>query len=339
MACYYNPGTGKNLNIREMPLPKFAKDWLMYLQVELNLAPRTIFNYSVSVQSFLRWVKAVMMNIPADKFAEIDASDVSLDSIAAFRRNDIYEYLTFCANTLDNAAVSRAAKLAAIRSLYSYLKEKVPDSGVWENPAMDIQSPKLEKPLPKYLTVQEVQSLLATVDGECASRDYCILLWLVTCGMRLSELAGINLDDVREDKLRIYGKGRKERVVFLNSYCREALDNYLTTRTAYKGSKEAAALFISPRTGNRLSGRRIEQIVEKYLAKAGLQGRGFSPHKLRHTSGTLMYQSGSAGVLEIKEILGHESVSTTQIYCHTSGNMVESALTAMGDLISNDKEV
>ena len=338
---YYNPSDPKHLDINQMPIPRYVKNWLNYLLVEINLAPRTIFNYFVSVQTFLRWVKSLQTHTQPDQFQNLDVSDVSLSDISGFTRADIYSYLSFCASSLGNSATSRAAKLSALRSFYDYLKDKEPGSGIVLNPAKEIASPKHEKTLPKYLTLDEAKRLLSSVDGEAPSRDYCMLLWFLTCGMRLSELVAINIEDVKDSDLRLFGKGRKERVVHLNEPCMAALEDYLIERKGYHVPENESALFVSKRTCTRLSGRRVEQIVDGYLAKAGLQGNGYSTHKLRHSAATIMYQNsgGSIGLLEIKEILGHANISTTQVYTHISGVQLKNAMDTMGKLLVDDTEI
>lgn len=333
-STIYNAANGGKLDLRQLLLPRYAKNWLSYLLVERNMAQRTIADYAVSAQTFLRWVKSLETHTPVDEWRTMDVSDVPLATLAGFRREDIYDFLTFCASELDNSAASRAAKLSAVRSLYDYLKDKETGAEIAENPAAEISSPKLEKRLPVYLSLDEARSLLGAVSGEAEDRDRCIILWLLTCGMRLSELVGIDLDDIKDNSVRLYGKGRKERIIYLNQPCMDALDAYLMRRKSYRDADKERALFTSGRTGQRLTGRRVQQLVEKALANAGLQGKGYSPHKLRHTAATVMYQNGCAELLEIKEILGHASVGTTQIYCHTADRALRSALDGLGNLLS-----
>ncbi len=336
---YFNPSDGKKLNIKSMNLPPFAKSWLNYLIVELNLAQRTVFDYAVSATTFLRWIKAVELNITAEHFKEIDVSDVQIEAVAALNRNDIYEFLSFCATDLNNSASSRACKLAAVRSMYDFLRNKLPGSPIKENPTADISSPKRERPLPKHLTTSEAQKLLAAVSGEAVERDYCIILWFLSCGMRLSELVAIDKSDVKESMLKLYGKGRKERVVHLNKPCLDALEDYMTARSYWHKADDEQALFVSKRTGKRLTGRRVEQIIEDTLAKAGLQGNGYSVHKLRHSTATMLY-SQQLGLLEIKELLGHASLKSTEVYTHLQNKTTtNNALEALGDdLVANQKK-
>lgn len=332
MSEYYDPASNK-VDVRIMPMPQYAKEYFNYLLIERNLAPRSVFNYSVSIQTFLRWVKFLEMGRPDVKFQEIDVEDVELEKISHFTRNDIYDFLSFCASTLSNAAASRAAKLSALTSFYGYLCEKSVYASSVENPTLGVAKPKLEKTLPKYLTLEECKKLLSVVTGKTEARDYCIIFWFMSCGMRLSELSGINLTDIKDDKLLLHGKGRKERVLHMSKPCMDIYAAYLVERSLYGEDLDDKALFISPRTGKRLTGRRIEQILESYLAMAGLQGNGYSPHKLRHTAATLLYQQGNVGLLEISEILGHASVGTTQIYTHITGENTRSALEEISSVL------
>ena len=145
--------------------------------------------------------------------------------------------------------------------------------------------------------------------------------------MRLAELITINLGDFKEDTIKITGKGNKERLVYLNTACQAALEHYLPARAALNNLRDKEALFVSKKTGRRLTARRVEQIVANCLKSAGLDNMGYSPHKLRHTAATLMYQGG-VDMLAIKEILGHENVSTTQIYTHINQQQLKQAVEA-----------
>lgn len=338
MATYYNSSKPDSFRIKDFGLPAFANKYLQFLSIEKNAAPGTIFNYAISIRTFLRWVKSLDMGTAVpETFNEISVQDMTVESISSLTTSDIYDFLAFCKMERSCGARSRSTKLAAIRSLYDYLRKRDSTGLVTSNPGTDISVPK-KKTLPVFLTVNESKQLLDAVSGRFASRDYCILLWFLSCGMRLSELVAINLQDVKDDTLRLHGKGRKERIVHLNKPCLAALENYLIDRSKYLESHETAdkeALFLSMNASvaKRLSGRRVEQIVDKYVLAAGLEGNGFSAHKLRHTAATIMYRDAGAGVLEIQEILGHENVQTTTIYTHTSGQLVKSALDNVGSLL------
>ena len=328
MSVYYDPINGRNLNVSEMDLPKFAKHYLNYLLNELNLAPRTIFNYSRSVATFLRWVKYIEHKTDISEFYSIDVTDMKPQQIADITRSDILEFLTFCNDYLDNGSAARAGKIAAIRSMYDFLCKKSDYTQiVTQNPMDDISTPRKENKLPVFLSLDELQHLFAAVDNKkTQKRDLCMIFWLASCGMRLTELVSINIADIKNENIRIYGKGRKERIVPLNTSCQKVLAEYMEERSAYPRDEDKDALFISPQTGKRLTGRRVEQILEGYLLKAGLSGNQYSPHKLRHTAATLLYNSNCADVLELKELLGHKSTQTTEIYTHLTGDKIRESL-------------
>ena len=313
MSTYLNPR--RNFAFDAMSttdLPDYARQFLIYLDSTCNLAHRTRCSYYIQLRQFLRWILVRGQPFNDEIFHSISPTNVSIEEVAKITESDIEEYLSFCHTNLGNSPTTRAQKRAALKRFYQYmvLRKYIP-----ENPTNDIPLPRLEKRLPKYLTLQESLHLLRTEDTEFPERGKCILFLLLNCGMRLSELAALNLSSIHDDTLLIYGKGRKERVVYLNEPCTAALYDYLAARQTLPKIIDKDALFLSKRTGKRITARRIEQIVEKCLQQAGLDGRGISPHKLRHTAATLMYQS-NAGLLEIKEILGHESTSTTEIYTH-----------------------
>lgn len=325
MSTYLIPG--KPFRIDTLPAPTYVKDYLNYLLVVRNLAPRTVNDYFVALRSFLRWVVVRNTNLQftPDSFQDVPIKGLPMDALGELTESDLYEYLSFSSGVLNNQAITRGLKLTVVKSFYDYYTRTKPIFK--ENPAAKIPSPKLEKRLPKYLSFEECMVLLSSIDGSQKERDYCMITFLVNCGMRLSELVGINVNDIRPDNsMVLFGKGRKERVVYLNAACVAALQDYLLVRRTIRNADEEPALFLSDRTGKRLSGRRVQQILEKALLKCGLSGRGFSPHKLRHTAATLLYQSGNADVLTLKAILGHENIATTEIYTHMDQKQVREAM-------------
>ena len=231
-------------------------------------------------------------------------------------------FLVYCKDTRGNNERTRARKATTLRNFYKFLtvQKKLID----ENPLQELDSPKIKKTLPKYLTLDESLALLNAVDGKYKERDYCILTLFLNCGMRLSELVSLNLSDIRSNNtLVVTGKGNKERTVYLNDACIDAINAYLPFRHV-DGVKDKDALFIS-RQKTRISPKTVQFIVKSTLEKAGLSGRELSTHKLRHTAATLMYQHGDVDVLAIKVILGHESLSTTQIYTHIMDELLKKA--------------
>ena len=332
---YFDISGKQKMDIGSFGLPSYAEQYLRYLMVELNLAPRTIFDYAVSIRTFLRWVKCSEKKSGRLEPSQICAEDVSLQDLAVLERNDIYEFLAFCTTDRDNSASSRSAKLSALRSFYKYLTERDTSGVVTLNPTLQIDTPKKEKQVPQYLNLDEVRLLLKTVKNSGSERDICMLLWLATCGMRLSELVAVNLKDVRkgagEADLRLKGKGRKERIIPLSPQCVEVWERYLTERGTYKNSATEEALFLSNR-GLRISTRRVEQIVAHYIDEAGLQGNGYHVHSLRHSTATNLLKHTSANLMDVKNMLGHANVSSTERYLHLT-EVQAKAVNEMGLLL------
>ncbi len=307
--------------------PAALSEFLFYMETIRNMSPRTIEGYYVDLRLFLRFIKYRRGLVPSNtELNDIDISDVSLDIINSVRSMDIYEYLHFVMKDRDNNANTRSRKVSSLRSFYKYLTQKA--HKISNDPVKDIEVPSIKKSLPKFLTLDESLRLLEVIDGNYKERDYCMITLFLNCGMRLSELVGINDRDISEDTVRLLGKGNKERIIFLNSACLDSVERYKQVRDATTYTKkDPDALFLS-RTGSRLTPRRVEQIVNDNLQRAGLSGRGFSPHKLRHTAATLMYRHGNVDMLALKEILGHEHVSTTEIYTHISEQQLKNAAEA-----------
>ena len=324
MSTYVDP-TSK-FSTAGLEAPPYLHDYLNYMSVIENFSDNTICSYYLQIRMFLRFIQCRIYGgaIDRDRLEQTSIADIPLSVIEHLSPEDIYDYLAFAATELHNESGARALKLTALRSFFGYLV-KVARILPYDI-TNDIVSPKKAKNVPRYLSLDESYRLLETADGRYAARDFCILLLLVTCGMRVSELIKLDLDDIQDDKLRLQGKGRKERYVYLNNACVNAITAYLRERAAYPIITDKNAMFISRNKGSRISVRRVQQIVEKALRKAGLAGKGLSTHKLRHTAATLMYQSGAANVLEIKEILGHASVSTTELYTHVDNEQLRQAM-------------
>lgn len=318
ITMYYNPVETSKIDVAKYGFPQYAENYLNYLRVELNLAPGSIVNYANTIQTFLRWFRSLQLRSQEVPFEEIPIGDIDLEELSGLTRNDIYNFLSFCANDRENSSRSRANKLSAVRSFFTYLKEYDESHAIKSNPAVEIALPKKEKPLPKFLTETEARKLVSVAKSEGNDRDYCILIWFLCCGMRLTELVSLNIKDVRYNgdnaSILIRGKGRKERLVPLNEPCMSALEYYLIARKTIKDSDNQQALFLSNQ-GNRISRRQVERIVEKYLAKAGLQGMGFSPHKLRHSFASFAFKEG-ADILDISSQLGHSNLAVTSLYVH-----------------------
>ena len=304
--------------------PPIILEFLLYLETIRNLSSRTVDAYWIDLRTFFRYL--YMSRGVVDKnteFSDISIDALTIDFIKDITQLEIYEYLHFTMSNRDNNASTRSRKISALRSYFKYLTVKA--HKLEDNPVKDLEVPALKKSLPRYLSLDESVSLLNSVDGEFATRDYCIITLFLNCGMRLSELCGINIQDIHEETITITGKGNKERQVYLNTACKKAIARYFRDRNKRTyAHKDRQALFLS-RTGSRLTPRRVEQIVNGYLQKAGLDGQGYTVHKLRHTAATLMYRYGDVDILTLKEILGHAHTSTTEIYTHLDDKRLKEA--------------
>ncbi|MBQ4575416.1 MAG: tyrosine recombinase XerC [Clostridia bacterium] len=326
-------------------VPEIIEQFGNYQIAVKNRSVRTVYQYRQDLTIFLRYLKLRRAGIdPADAelTEEIDISDIPRQTILSVTREDILAFIVYTANSRGNKADSRARKLSCLRTFYKYCYDR---GYIENNPAKEIDSPQVKPALPKFLTLEESLALLEAVrnDSESKSRerDYAILTLFLNCGMRLSELDGINLSDLDPDlrSLRVLGKGSKERVVYLNPACRDALTVYLKVRANIPDIKDKNALFIS-RLRRRMSIQMIQKMVEKYLKAAGLEHKHYSTHKLRHTAATLMYRTGQVDIRTLKDILGHEQLNTTQIYTHVSNEQMEEAmnLNPLADIKQKKKE-
>lgn len=304
--------------------PILVQKYLNYLTSVKSKSDLTVQGYALDLQMFFRYLKIVRGLVPADTaFDSIRINDVDLDLITSVDLETAYAFLTYCHRVRGNDAAARARKAVAIKRFYRYLS--LDDKYLKKNPLEQLESPKIKRSLPKYLTLEQSLELLQCVDGKNRERDYCILALFLNCGLRVSELVSLNLSDIRrDDTLRVVGKGNKERTIYLNEACLSAIRRYLRVRPA-DGIVDRNALFIS-RNNRRISVRAVQNVVNKFLQKAGLDGQGFSAHKLRHTAATLMYQHGDVDVLLLKEILGHENLATTEIYTHVVDSQLREAM-------------
>ncbi|MEF2795164.1 MAG: tyrosine recombinase XerC [Hydrogeniiclostridium sp.] len=309
--------------------PEILRQYLGYLQTIKGKSVLTVLEYYSDLRTFFRYLKQRNHLVAPDvPFEKIDISDVDLDLIRTVTLTQIYEYMNYLGVERSNSAATRSRKVSSLRTFFKYLTNKVNKLEV--NPVEELETPKLKKALPKYLSLEQSLDLLSKVDGPYAERDYCILTLFLNCGMRLSELVGINLSDVQRgsESLRIVGKGNKERMVYLNEACRDAIDRYLAVRP-HDGLRpeDKNALFISHQK-KRISPKTVQYLVKKYLNEIDLGGEGYSVHKLRHTAATLMYQHGNVDIRVLKDILGHENLGTTEIYTHLSNQQISDAMQA-----------
>ena len=315
--------------------PQVLREFLIYHENIMGQSPLTISEYYLDLRMFFRFVKLMRNDMPIQTaLDDIDIHDITIDFIREIDTSDIFDFLSYLAN--DRAvnpespapdygisAASRARKLSSIKSFYKYLTVRTKQ--LEENPVADLEYPKLRKSLPKYLTLEQSAALLQAVSGQNEKRDYAILMLFLNCGIRRSELVGLNLTDVYEDRIRVVGKGNKERFVYFGTACRKAIDAYLPERNK-QVLTDNRALFGS-RDNNRISVTAVHRLVKKALLKAGLDSTQFSAHKLRHTAATMML-SGGVDVKTVQEVLGHENLNTTQIYTHIESTELKIAAEA-----------
>lgn len=315
--------------------PPILTEFLSYHETIKAHSRRTVDEYFLDLRNFFRYIKQLrdpaLRDIP---FEKIDIMDVDIALIKTVTLSDIYGYMTYlsrdrvqhqnCENSDKGLnAASRARKLATIRSFFNYLCNKV--HLLEENPCKDIDSPKQMKALPRYLTLEDSLSLLEAVDGKHRERDFCIITLFLNCGLRVSELIGLNISDIQGEAMRVLGKGSKTRMVYLNSACKDALARYLAVRHPISG-KDRDALFLSERD-QRISRAMVHSLVKRHLSAAGLDSSQYSSHKLRHTAATLMLQNG-VDVKAVQEVLGHEHLNTTEIYTHIDNEALRVAAKA-----------
>jgi len=306
-------------------VPDIVMEFLEYHSTVRGHSDLTVSGYYHDLKILFRYLKRRRHLVDRDlPFNEIDITDVDLQFIKDIKIEELYRYQSFSPETTQSlSAASRCRRTSTVKSFFNYLttKRHLLDYNVCQ----ELDMPKRQASLPRYLEESECERLLAACDGPYALRDYCILMLFLSCGLRVSELVSLNVTDIYEDHLRVLGKGNKERMVYLNNACIEALNSYLEVRREKPKAKDEPALFISNQN-KRISKRRVQQIVENSLAAAGLDGKGITTHKLRHTAATLMYQYGDADVLTLKELLGHANISTTEIYTHLNNESVRQAV-------------
>ncbi len=308
-------------------MPQVLRDFLRYTETIKGKSSHTVDEYFLDLRTFLRFMKRFKKQVPADtQLEDIPIDDVTIDFIASITLSDLYEYMYFLSRERHNSAKTRSRKVSSLHTFYKYLCNKT--NQLSYNPTLELELPKTPKTLPKYLSLEQSLDLLSAVDGENKERDFCIITLFLNCGLRLSELVGIDLDRVHLDDstMTVLGKGNKERIVYLNEACKEAIRAYLPLRPV-EGVKDKKALFLSARK-QRISPKTVQWIIKERLKAAGLGGEGFSTHKLRHTAATLMYQHGNVDIRVLQSILGHENLGTTEIYTHLSTTQIEKAANA-----------
>ena len=315
--------------------PRVLREFLTYHETIKGQSQKTISEYFLDLRMFLRFIKLMRNDMPIQtRLDDIPIKDIDIAFIRSISTSEIFDFLSYLANdrnpTPDSPApdlgispTSRARKLSAIKSFYKYLTVRTKQLA--ENPVAEMEYPKLRKSLPKYLTLEQSAALLQAVSGPNEKRDYAIIMLFLNCGIRRSELVGLNINDVYEDRIRVVGKGNKERIVYFGAACRKAIDAYLPERNK-RVLSDNRALFGS-RDNNRISVTAVHRLIKKYLLMAELDPNQFSAHKLRHTAATMML-SGGVDVKTVQEVLGHENLNTTQIYTHIENTELKIAAEA-----------
>ena len=320
----------KKVNINIEGNPDFLNSFLDYTATILNKSPNTVKEYNYDLNMFLKYILMHFRMTNAEEMQDVNIRDMSIDTVAKITLDDIHSFLFYLTNNFNSKAATRARKTSSIRVFFNYLCNK---KGLIEkNPAQNLETPKLDRRIPKYLTLDDSKKLLEAVkeneDDRNSIRDYAIITLFLNCGMRLSELVGINFKDIsfEEQRMTVIGKGNKERTIYLNNACMSAIKKYMEVRPHDGVSFDSKdALFLSERK-ERISNRTVQYIVKKELERAGLDTNKYSVHKLRHTAATLMYQYGQVDIRALQELLGHESISTTEIYTHVDNSQVRNAV-------------
>ena len=299
------------------------KEYLYYQQTIRQKSIKTVDEYFLDLRTFFRFMKVYRKQVPEDAdFQSITIDDIDLAFVETISLNDAYEYMNYLQRERGNNAAARARKCSSLKGFFKFITQK--KHYLEKDPIEELEIPKTKKALPKYLTLEPSIELLNAVEGEHRERDYAIITLFLNCGLRVSEMAGLNYTDIRNDRtIRVLGKGNKERIIYLNSSCVNAINDYMRVRPVDE-VKDKNALFIS-RNHRRMSVKTIQAMVYKYLEKIGLSAQGYSCHKLRHTAATLMYQHGGVDVRVLKDVLGHENLGTTEIYTHLSSEQMKNA--------------
>lgn len=315
--------------------PELVRNYLFYLETIKGRSPNTIQGYYWDLRTFFRFMKIQKKQVPATTpLDEITIADIDLGFMQHITLSDVYEFLHFVSSNRSNQAKTRSRKVSSIRGFFKYLTNNV--NLLKDNPVLNLEMPSAKKSLPKYLTLENCYELLRHIDGAQKERDFCIITLFLNCGMRLSELVGMNCNDIKNNTLLLRGKGNKERIVYLNEACLLSLQTYQQFKTGFYSEKphDRTAVFLG-KNGKRLGKRQVERIVERSLEQSGLGNLGYSTHKLRHTAATMMYQQGGVDIRVLQEILGHANLGTTQIYTHVSSDQMEQA--AQSTPLSNIK--
>ena len=313
------------MNYSQTDVSSEVSDFLSYMENIKGKSKNTVKEYYYDLRMFLRYIKITKCEnkkMSFDLIDQVNILDINIDVIKTITLSDLYSFMTYLTRERNLNASSRARKVASIKSFMKYLTDKA--KLLDHNPASELESPKILKKLPKYLNIDESKLLLDSVVGENEKRDYAMLTLFLNCGLRLSELVSININRIKGDTLVVIGKGSKERTIYLNEACLDAIKEYMTERPVDKVI-DKNALFLSERK-KRISNKTVQYTVKKYIISSGLDADRYSTHKLRHTAATLMYKYGKVDIRALQEILGHESISTTEIYTHVDNSQLRDAV-------------
>ena len=311
--------------------PDYLNSFLDYMVTIQNKSPNTVKEYNYDLATFLKFLKIHFHLTDETELENISYNDVTLDIIKKVKLDDLHAFLAYLTNKFNSKAATRSRKVSSLRMFFNYLCMK---NIIEINPSQNLETPKLDRRLPKYLTLEQSRELLKVSNKEdkrYPERDLAITTLFLNCGMRLAELVGININDINfdENQMTVIGKGNKERTIYLNKACVKVLNDYLAVRPKEGVKKDTKnsdkALFLSERR-QRISRRTVQEIIYTELKQAGIDSKKYSVHKLRHTAATLMYQYGDVDIRALQELLGHESISTTEIYTHVSNEQVRNAV-------------
>lgn len=300
--------------------PQILKDFYKYLIDIRNYSSKTGELYFRTILLFLAFIKQ-------HKKINAEVKDFEIFIILGITEQDIISYISYLSIEKGNQSITKNTKLFAIKTFFNYIffEYKTYCKGK-ENPAKDITAAKKMKKQPKYLSIEEVKKIINIFNEyncQMPVRNNTIIKLTLALGLRLSEIVNINKDsiDFEKSSIKILGKGNKERTLYLNDVLKEELQHYINIYT----NNNEEALFLSERK-TRISRRTIEEIAKNAYKLAGLEEKGYTFHTLRHTAATLIYKETNGDILSVMQILGHESIQTTQIYTHIENNDIKKAL-------------
>ena len=313
--------------------PLILIDYLNYLKSIKGLSASTIKEYEYDLLMFIEFeiIRKIYSGNEESYLKDFDFNKINhiinSEFFEQMSMQDFYAFLSYLDNDKNDSATTRSRKISAIKSFYKYMYNEI--EIIDTNNANKLTNPKISQRQPIYLTLSETEALLNEINKEknefLRARDLAMVFTFLTTGMRLSELVSIDLSDVNKDSFNIIGKGNKERTVYLTKNCLDLINSYIIIRSDYLKDDKLSALFISTRK-KRISNRAVQATIDKYLKKAGFDTNIYSTHKLRHTAATLMYKYGDVDIRALKDILGHASVSTTQIYTHLDDEDLKKAV-------------